>query len=99
MLLVLWKIVLFFYQVVVCGGSAKIPLLQKKLRDYFTNAEILNSTPPDEVLAVGAAKQVSTFRKLIFTSGILSSNMARKKVARIPEIFDRAPRFIDSGAQ
>lgn len=40
---------------VLCGGSARIPRLQQMIRDMFTDVELLNSAPPDEVIAVGAA--------------------------------------------
>ena len=35
-----------------------MPLLQKQLSDYFPSAEILNTLSPDEVIAIGASKQV-----------------------------------------
>lgn len=44
-------------QVVLCGGSAKIPRLQAMIQDIFPDVDILSSTPPDEVIAVGAALQ------------------------------------------
>ena len=43
-----------------------MPLVQKQLSDYFSNAEILNSLSPDEVIAVGASKQV----KYVFSNAI-----------------------------
>ncbi|KAJ8302030.1 hypothetical protein KUTeg_021017 [Tegillarca granosa] len=46
-------------KVILCGGGAKIPLVQKKITDYLKNAEILNSITPDEVVAIGAAKQAA----------------------------------------
>lgn len=42
----------------MCGGCAKIPLLQQQVKEYFKDAEMLASIPPDEVIAVGAANQV-----------------------------------------
>lgn len=42
----------------MCGGGTKIPFVQKIITDSLPNAEILNSIPPDEVIAIGAAKQV-----------------------------------------
>ena len=45
----------YFFQVVLCGGSARIPRLQQMIRDVFPEVEQLNSAPPDEVIAVGAA--------------------------------------------
>ena len=43
---------------ILCGGTTKIPILQKKMKDSFPNADILSSISPDEVIAIGAAKQV-----------------------------------------
>lgn len=43
------------FQVVLCGGSARIPRLQQMIRDMFPDVELLSSAPPDEVIAVGAA--------------------------------------------
>ncbi|CAH1783919.1 unnamed protein product [Owenia fusiformis] len=46
-------------KVILTGGAAKTPVLQSQLQNYFPGAELLNSTPPDEVIAVGAAKQAA----------------------------------------
>ncbi len=46
-------------KVVLCGGSTKVPLLQKQLKDFFPMADVLSSIAPDEVIAYGAAKQAS----------------------------------------
>ncbi|CAL1567294.1 unnamed protein product [Knipowitschia caucasica] len=46
-------------QVVLCGGSARIPRLQQMIRDMFPEVELLSSSPPDEVIAVGAALQAA----------------------------------------
>ena len=45
----------------MCGGCAKIPLLQQQVKEYFKDAEMLASIPPDEVIAVGAANQVRLY--------------------------------------
>ncbi|XP_041833489.1 heat shock 70 kDa protein 14 [Melanotaenia boesemani] len=42
-------------KVVLCGGSARIPRLQHLIREMFPDVELLNSAPPDEVIAMGAA--------------------------------------------
>uniref|UniRef100_A0A8C7XEV4 Heat shock protein 14 n=1 Tax=Oryzias sinensis TaxID=183150 RepID=A0A8C7XEV4_9TELE len=42
-------------KVALCGGSARIPRLQQLIREMFPDVELLNSAPPDEVIAVGAA--------------------------------------------
>uniref|UniRef100_A0A6I8R1T5 Heat shock 70 kDa protein 14 n=1 Tax=Xenopus tropicalis TaxID=8364 RepID=A0A6I8R1T5_XENTR len=44
-------------QVVLCGGSARIPKLQQLIKDLFPEVEMLSSIPPDEVIPVGAAIQ------------------------------------------
>lgn len=46
-------------KVIMCGGGTKIPMIQKTITDYVPSAEILNSIPPDEVIAIGAAKQAA----------------------------------------
>lgn len=44
-------------QVVLSGGSAKIPKLQQMIKDLFPDVELLCSIPPDEVIPIGAANQ------------------------------------------
>uniref|UniRef100_A0A8C5PHD9 Heat shock protein family A (Hsp70) member 14 n=1 Tax=Leptobrachium leishanense TaxID=445787 RepID=A0A8C5PHD9_9ANUR len=44
-------------QVVLCGGSARIPKLQQLIKDLFPEVELLTSIPPDEVIPIGAAIQ------------------------------------------
>lgn len=44
-------------QVVLCGGSARVPRLQQMIQELFPDVELLSSSPPDEVIAVGAALQ------------------------------------------
>jgi molecular chaperone DnaK (HSP70) len=44
-------------KVIMCGGSSKLPGVQCQMKSYFSSAELLNSIPPDEVIAIGAAKQ------------------------------------------
>lgn len=48
----------------MCGGGAKPPFVQKAISDYLSNAEVFNTIPPDEVIAIGAAKQVSLALRL-----------------------------------
>ena len=38
-----------------------MPLVQRKLKDMFPTAQVHTSIAPDEVMAVGAAKQVRAF--------------------------------------
>ncbi|TNN72881.1 Heat shock protein 14 [Liparis tanakae] len=42
-------------QVVLCGGSGRIPRLQQLIREAVPDVELLSSAPPDEVIAMGAA--------------------------------------------
>lgn len=44
-------------QVALCGGSARIPRLQQMIQELFPEVSLLSSSPPDEVIAVGAALQ------------------------------------------
>ncbi|KAK3103879.1 hypothetical protein FSP39_022624 [Pinctada imbricata] len=46
-------------KVVLCGGGTRIPLIQKTVVEYLTGVEVLSSIPPDEVIAIGAAKQAA----------------------------------------
>lgn len=47
-----------FVQVILSGGSTKLNCVSKKVQDFFSNAEIFSTIPADEVITVGAAKQV-----------------------------------------
>lgn len=49
-------------KVIVCGGGAKTPLVQKMVSDAFPHARLLNHIPPDEVIAMGAAKEVGILK-------------------------------------
>jgi molecular chaperone HscA len=42
--------------VVMVGGSTRMPIIQKHLKQYFQK-ELLNNLNPDEVVAIGAARQ------------------------------------------
>lgn len=45
-------------QVIICGGGAKPPLLKKVIGDFLPSSTLLNSIPEDEIIALGAAKEV-----------------------------------------
>ncbi|XP_035677247.1 heat shock 70 kDa protein 14-like [Branchiostoma floridae] len=64
--------------VVLCGGSTKIPKLQKLVQDCVQQAEVLNSVSPDEVIAMGAAKQAALL------SGKGEENALNEAIAEIP---------------
>ena len=44
-------------EIVLVGGSSRIPRVQKLLRDYFNGKELCQSINPDEAVAYGAAVQ------------------------------------------
>lgn len=48
----------FFIQVILCGGSTRIPRLQSLLQDMFKGKELLRRIGPEGVVAYGAAVQV-----------------------------------------
>lgn len=49
----------FYRQVILSGGSAKIPKLQQLVSDAFPQADFLCSILPDEVLAAGASTEAA----------------------------------------
>ena len=48
------------HEVVLVGGSTRIPKVQQLLQDFFNGKELCKSINPDEAVAYGAAVQVST---------------------------------------
>ena len=51
-------------QVILAGGSCKIPLLQKLLETEFPTSELhLLSPPPDEAIATGCALQAALMQR------------------------------------
>ena len=51
------------HDIVLVGGSTRIPKVQKLLQDFFNGKELNKSINPDEAVAYGAAVQVSRFSK------------------------------------
>jgi molecular chaperone DnaK len=49
-------------EIVMVGGSTRIPLVQKKVEDYFSGKTLNKSVNPDEVVAAGAAIQGGVLR-------------------------------------
>ena len=43
--------------IVLVGGSTRIPKVQKMLQDFFNGKELCKSINPDEAVAYGAAVQ------------------------------------------
>lgn len=52
----------------LCGGGTKIPKLRDAIQDKLANADMLSSINGDEVIALGAARQV----KLVFSNKLPS---------------------------
>jgi molecular chaperone DnaK (HSP70) len=50
-------------RVILSGGTARIPRLQKAVADIFPNAQMLSSISPDEVIALGAATQAGLLQE------------------------------------
>ena len=48
------------HEVVLVGGSTRIPKVQQMLQDFFNGKELCKSINPDEAVAYGAAVQVRT---------------------------------------
>lgn len=46
-------------EVVLVGGSTRIPMIQQKLQDYFGGKELNKSINPDEAVAYGASVQAA----------------------------------------
>jgi len=44
-------------EIIMVGGSTRIPLVQKKVSEYFNGKELNKSVNPDEVVALGSAIQ------------------------------------------
>lgn len=47
------------HEIVLVGGSTRIPKIQKRLSDYFNGKELCKSINPDECVAYGAAVQAA----------------------------------------
>ena len=43
---------------IICGGGAKPPMVKKIIGEYMGSSTLLNSIPEDEIIALGAAKEV-----------------------------------------
>ena len=47
------------HDIVLVGGSTRIPKVQKLLQDFFNGKELNKSINPDEAVAYGAGKYLS----------------------------------------
>merc|ERR1711962_1169772 len=50
------------HEVVLVGGSTRIPKVQELLKEFFNNKELCNSVNPDEAVAYGAAIQAAILK-------------------------------------
>lgn len=53
------------HEIVLVGGSTRIPKIQELLRDYFNGKELCKSVNPDEAVAFGASIQAAILGKTI----------------------------------
>ncbi len=56
------------HDVVLVGGSTRIPRVQTMLSDFFNGRELCKSINPDEAVAYGAAVQVSFLHHIQMSS-------------------------------
>ena len=49
--------------IILVGGSSRIPKIQKMLCEYFNNKKLNKTVNPDEIVAAGAAMQASILKK------------------------------------
>jgi L1 cell adhesion molecule like protein len=52
------------HDIVLVGGSTRIPKVQSLLTDFFNGKELAKNINPDEAVAYGAAVQVHSLRRL-----------------------------------
>ena len=50
------------HEIVLVGGSTRIPRIQKLLQDFFNGKELNKSINPDEAVVYGAAKQAAILK-------------------------------------
>lgn len=53
------RVFYLLFQVILTGGSTKIPKMQQMLREHFRGKELFCQISPDEVIAYGAAIEVN----------------------------------------
>ena len=52
------------HEIVLVGGSTRIPKIQKLLQDFFNGKELCKSINPDEAVAYGAGELIATLRSI-----------------------------------
>ena len=59
------------HEVVLVGGSTRIPKVQQMLQDFFNGKELCKSINPDEAVAYGAAVQAAILSGGLATAGFV----------------------------
>ena len=62
------------HDIVLVGGSTRIPKVQSLLSDFFNGRELSKSINPDEAVAFGAAVQVQTLPHMLASCCVVSHN-------------------------
>jgi heat shock protein 1/8 len=77
------------HEIVLVGGSTRIPKVQKLLQDFFNGKELNKSINPDEAVAYGAAVQAAilTGDKSEEVKDVLLLDVAPLSLVRITKIF------------
>ncbi len=63
------------HEIVLVGGSTRIPKVQQMLQDFFNGKELNKSINPDEAVAYGAAVQVALLRGIAWVDFAEYSNL------------------------
>ena len=50
-------------EIILAGGSSRIPKIQEMLSEFFNNKKLNKTVNPDEIVAEGAAMQASILKK------------------------------------
>ena len=69
-------------EIVLVGGSTRIPKVQQMLQDFFNGKELCKSINPDEAVAYGAAVQVWHVRDAIFEGELFAVSVRLSRLGR-----------------
>ena len=67
--------------IVLVGGSTRIPKVQQMLQDFFNGKELCKSINPDEAVAYGAAVQVRGSSQPARPGSHTARSLSRKIIA------------------
>ena len=84
------------HEIVLVGGSTRIPKVQKLLQDLFNGKELNKSINPDEAVAYGAAVQAAilTDDKSEDVKDLLLLDVAALPLVRSPVALSGSPRTL-----